>query len=273
MAWPASTVNSWEQFVNRAAVLVSGAYPTPYMFRGQAAARWSLKPSLLRLLPADTTPDTALAVEKSLLENFRSEVHLHIPAGHLPQGFPAAPSPEWWALMQHHGAPTRLLDWSMSPYVGAYFAVESDWDQHGAIFIVHAHAAQKSYVEHFGAEGKIKNETFLDPSAPTALLFWYPSRKSARFVAQQGFTSLGTNVLSTHDDLIGPACQKTAEEQPGKLFHHKWIIPMALKPAFLRNLRAMNIAAHSLFPGLDGTCRSATEAARLALTSCERSGR
>ena len=168
--------------------------------------------------------------------------------------------------MQHYGAPTRLLDWTQSPYVAVYFAVESEWDEDGAVFLVHAHAAQKTYQEQFGQAGKIKPEVFIKPDAPKAILFWYPDRKSARFVAQQGFVSTGTNVLCSHDELMASACHEAHEAQPTKLFHHKWIIPKGQKPVFLRNLRAMNIAAHSLFPGLDGVCRSAAEDARLAFT-------
>lgn len=264
MPWPTLEVDSWARFAELAARLT---LPHPgdasYLMRGQADATWPLTPSLLRYLPAGATSHQALQVETIGVEEFQAQAHLHLPAGSLPAPFPAAGLPEWWALMQHHHAPTRQLDWTQSAYVAAYYAVEARVDTPGAIFVIRTQTVSAPLLTHF-KDGKVSNENFRNPDAPMALLVWSPRRKTDRFVAQQGYFTLSVNVLGVHDELIVDACDTARAADGRTLFNERWIIPARLKLEFLRKLRAMNIAAHSLFPGIDGLGRSLAEVARLA---------
>src|SRR5205823_7935870 len=59
-------------------------------------------------------------VEQHLLRQFQRRLHQYVSV--IPE---VDDTLEWLALMQHHGAPTRLLDWTKSPFVAVYFAVET----------------------------------------------------------------------------------------------------------------------------------------------------
>lgn len=87
--------------------------PGTIWFRGQADASWTLLPGFMR--------STAETSETTLLNRFRQSAAML--ADHLPKN-----SFDWTFLMQHYGVPTRLLDWSESPLVSLYFALE-DWSE------------------------------------------------------------------------------------------------------------------------------------------------
>jgi hypothetical protein len=91
-----------------------------WAFRGQANAEWPLYSSLSRYLMAyQVHPKAWPQQESRILRIFKRKVHLLL--DHLPDD---NDSFEWLALMQHHGAPTRLLDFSWSPFVATFFALE-----------------------------------------------------------------------------------------------------------------------------------------------------
>jgi hypothetical protein len=85
-----------------------------WLFRGQSDARWVLAPSVTR----GYTPQQ----ERYLTNEFRVRARSRYLTCPLSNDYPG-----WLALMQHYGLPTRLLDWTYSPLVAAFFAVHPDY--------------------------------------------------------------------------------------------------------------------------------------------------
>ena len=139
--WLEAAVNSANQFVQVAIDLIDKTktqYPgqIAYVFRGQPRSDWALKPTLLRALPAETDEGDSLRMESMAFQNFIAQAHLYVNPATLPPADQTHYLVSWWALMRHHFGPTRLLDWTESPHVAAYFAVSELLDQDGAVWVV-----------------------------------------------------------------------------------------------------------------------------------------
>lgn len=146
------------------------------------------------------------------------------------------------SLIQHHGFPTPLLDWTFSPYVAAFFAFEKlalPESEHVRIFVFDR-AAWISDVPQVGLP------RFL---APHFSMMDVPSIGNNRLVPQQATAAL-TNI----DDI--ESYIHFWEAVTGRLYLRRIDIPVAERDAALRHLRLMGITAGSLFPGLDGSCRA-----------------
>jgi hypothetical protein len=97
-------------------------YSGEIWFRGQSDSNWKLIPSINR---------NGEHSEMDLINRFKQNATLIINQH-------PSPSPmEWLFLMRHYGVPTRLLDWSESPLVAAYFAtIEENMDKDGVIWVM-----------------------------------------------------------------------------------------------------------------------------------------
>lgn len=187
--------------------------------RGVSDSRYQLIPSLgrietLRQLPEESQREQELA----LLESFRK---LALPY------FESPPVGQWELLAhaQHHGLPTRILDWSMNPLMALYFSVESCSEADGALY---------SY-----AITTFTPTDNLDPIGLDAPITVQLPHVTRRIAAQAGVFTISADPFVPMD-LAGLI---------------KRVFPARLKSEILDRIESMGINRSSLFPSVDGVAR------------------
>jgi hypothetical protein len=165
----------------------------------------------------------------------------------------------WLSLAKHHGLPTRLLDWTYSPYVAMHFATHDfrRFDEDGAIWMVDYQKTNRSLppalrkvlpedTNIFTTEllGSVANslEQFDALSDRDFVLFFEPPSLDDRIVNQFALFSLPSSATLPLEELLHR--QESA--------YQRIIIPAALKWEVRDKLDQANITERVLFPGLDG---------------------
>jgi hypothetical protein len=230
--------DSWDPRIHR--------FRSSYIYRGMNDVKQPLNTSLMRI------GGDYQKLEKHLLRNFKKYAHRD-----------AAPSDSiwnWLALAQHHGLPTRLLDWTYSPYVALHFATNdlNLYHQDGVIWalnyvglnqylpkklrkVIHKEASNTFTADMLSQVCKNLDE-LQDLEAEDFLVFLEPPSLDNRITNQFALFSLLSdatialdNWLTKHEDL-----------------YFKIVIPARIKWEVRDKLDQANITERVLFPGLDG---------------------
>jgi hypothetical protein len=232
---------SWQEGLRR--------FRSDRVFRGQQDAASDLATSLERL------GGEYAQLERHLLRNFQKYARRDTSN----QTFW-----DWLAVAKHHCLPTRVLDWTHSPYVGLHFATESPatYGRDGVVWSVdyvqaakHLPAPLREILEE---EGSNSFTTEMVQRAASGLeeldalaedddfvLFLEPPSLDERIVNQYAVFSLMSSPSARLEEWLA--------QRPG--LARRIVVPAELKWEVRDKLDQANVTERVLFPGLDGLAR------------------
>lgn len=221
-----------------AARLVGSQGWTNAWWRGHANSIWKLIPKVFR-------SGVNYVAEHNMVLKFQARARTRY--RNCP---PDTDYPAWLGLMQHYGLPTRLLDWTQSPLVAAYFATLEAPDTEGSIWALNPAAANREVADVFGVliPSHEKAKELLDDAFDGRLngvgtaVAMMPSEIDPRMLLQQStFTVHGSDVpLDEFLDL--------GVTNPSVL---RFAIPPAAKSTLSYDLALIGLRRSTLFPDLD----------------------
>lgn len=221
-------------------------FRSDFVYRGMGDASWDLHTSLSRL------GGNFRELEGHLLRNFKKYAGMVWNHPHSEWN--------WLALAQHHGLPTRLLDWTYSPYTALHFATVNldQYDCDAVIWCVNfvkAHALLPAELKKIlqAERSNAFTPEMLDRRAKTLyelerlgrdfVVFFEPPSMDERIVNQYALFSMMSDPDTQLDEWLS--------RQSSDLLR-RVIIPKELKWEARDKLDQANITERVLFPGLDG---------------------
>ena len=241
-------LSDWQQFMALTTQLDGWA------FRGQQSAQWRLESSLTRYM-RDYMGDRLewRQREERAIRVFRRKAHNFLAHPELLKD-----DLRCLALMQHHGAPTRLLDFTKSPFVAAFFALERATGD-AAVYALNTPALWNSRalpkanpsLTRDVIDPRVQDnfERYFFSNANEIIWSGEPTEMDDRLVAQSG-TFVVPGVIDKPLEAILNGYESEEE------LLHKIVLPARIRMDAMKWLYRMNITNASLFPGLDGLARS-----------------
>ena len=246
-------VSSWNELQER---LYEGSwrapirrFRSPFVYRGQSDAAEPPCTSLSRQGPH------ARELEHHMLRNFRKYAQR--------ASVPVDNVWNWLAVAQHHGLPTRLLDWTWSPLVALHYVTETleDYHRDGIVWCVdfaqtntQLPDVMRRLLEEEGADtftaemlGRVAGtlEEFDELAQTEFVAFFEPPSLDERIVNQFALFSLASGPLVRLDTWL--------EQRPE--VYRALLVPSELKWEIRDKLDQANITERVLYPGLDGLSR------------------
>jgi hypothetical protein len=243
---PVTRLERWQDFSELLESEFFNRPKTQLVFRGHRRYDWGLEPTLARI-PESKIIDRGLAIDQ--IEHFRRAVRGRLADTSLVTD---DEEDELWAVGQHHGLMTPLLDWTYSPYVALFFAFskedseEENENPYRSIYVLN-----KSFVAD-------------DQLCPDVRMFEPRKDDHGRLVNQAGLFTFSpydstiesslTNIISD-DEFPDDELRNASEDEQANIIA-KYICKIYIKnedrEGCVRHLRRMNVHHASLFPDLIG---------------------
>jgi FRG domain len=247
-------LESWDAFLK---IITDSPYSN-WAFRGHRKEQWPLASALSRYFRSFRLDRRAWPQQEGrILRVFKRKAIQFLAQ-------PPAPNDDfqWLALMQHHGAPTRLLDFTWSPYVAAFFALERATGEAAVWALNPADISAGGIRRSPKSKARAIATSAMDPRLAGNFARYFvkgnrefmwlgePEVMNRRLIAQSG-----TFVLP---GVLDRPMEEIARQYPDpKNMMAKFILPAGkIRETGLRELYRMNITFATLFPDLDGLARS-----------------
>lgn len=223
--------NDWFKYEEQSAETLSGFVSlildklrARYLFRGHADLNWELEPAI------DRSDFSGLQgkLERDAHERLAFNEFKRLALPHLR----SRPTNDWefLALARHHGAPTRLLDWTENPLAALFFAVEPARPTDSAVWCY-------TYIE---IDESVNVERTPDPLSVKRIVLFRPPHVHPRIWTQSGMFT------------VHPTDFKSLNDPWGVLRLTRVCIPAAARARLRLELQRLGVHRASLFPDLDG---------------------